>query len=148
MCHLFCQLFCTFLSWKIWANSWFGKRRHLIELSLWILLNEKRTRNQPSVSKAVFKLADPFPCIRFDWLVFPGKKFSLIESNCHVMMFLFIVIFGFYICCVFRPANGCSTSCLLVKIDFLKLKKFFLSLKEQNKQKIIGKPLKIMQNVQ
>ena len=39
-------------------------------------------------------------------------------------------------CCVFRPANGCSACRSLVKIDFLMLKQLFLSLTEQNKQKI------------
>ena len=49
------------------------------------------------------------------------------------------------LCCVFRPANGCSACHSLVEIDFLTLKQLFPSLTEQNKQKIKGKPLKIMQ---
>ena len=51
-------------------------------------------------------------------------------------------------CCVFQPANGCSACCLLVEIDFLMLQQLFPSLTEQNKQKIKGKRLKIMQNMQ
>ena len=46
-------------------------------------------------------------------------------------------------CCVFRPANRCSARRLLVKIDFLTLKKLFPSLTEQNKQYILW--LKSMQ---
>ena len=52
------------------------------------------------------------------------------------------------ICCVFQPANGYSARCSLVEIDFLMLKQLFPSLTEQNKQKIKGKLLKIMQNMQ
>ena len=37
-------------------------------------------------------------------------------------------------CCVFRPANGCSAPHSLIKIDFLMLKQLFPSLTEQNKQ--------------
>ena len=57
-------------------------------------------------------------------------------------------VFTTDICFVFQPANGCSTRRSLVKIDFLTLKQLFPSLTEQNKQKIKGKPLKIMQNMQ
>ena len=39
-----------------------------------------------------------------------------------------------FMCCVTRPANGCSANRLQVKIDFLMLKQLFLSLTEQNKQ--------------
>ena len=60
-----------------------------------------------------------------------------------------IGLVNFYLgCCVFRPVNGCSACRLLVKIDFLMLKQLFPSLTEQNKQKIKGKPFKIMQNTQ
>ena len=51
-------------------------------------------------------------------------------------------------CCVFLPVNGCSARHSLVEIDFLMLKQLFRTLTEQNKQKIKGKPLKIMQNMQ
>ena len=37
-------------------------------------------------------------------------------------------------CCVFWPANRCSTHHSLVEIDFLMLKQLFPSLTEQNKQ--------------
>ena len=40
------------------------------------------------------------------------------------------------LCCVFRAANGYSSRRSLVEIDFLTLKQIFLSLTEQNKQKM------------
>ena len=51
-------------------------------------------------------------------------------------------------CCVFQPVNGCSARCSLVQISFLTIKQLFPSPTEQNKQKIKGKQLKIMQNMQ
>ena len=49
-----------------------------------------------------------------------------------------------YICCVFRPVNGCSACGSLVKINFLTQKQLFPSLSKKNKEKK-SKPYKNMQ---
>ena len=101
----------------------------------------KSKQSQLEISLRLLYLNEKFDHLLMTWIInFVFHEMAFIHYVKHN-----IVISLFYrMCCVFRPANGCSAHSLLVEKDFLMLKQLFPSLTEQNKQKIKGKPHKIM----